>query len=253
MSFIIFAAIPIIAFLVILGITKHQKKINRAWQQAASQLGLRAHPAAFLSSRKIDGTHNGYSIKVDTWSTGGKNSTTYTRYRVRFPEPLRLGLKLTRQHFFSGITKLFGAQDIEVGDDAFDDAVVVKGFDSGRVTAFLTPSRRLRIARLLTTHHACEIDDHEVHWSARGVESNAISLVANIRHTLHAAMHLATDCTEDQSMDQALAVQNDGRLQEALDIVRSVPRHEELPDVDTQVLERIFQPRFCTTSLLAMG
>ncbi len=123
------------------------------------------------------------------------------------------------------------------GNLTFDDTVVVKGFDADRVAAFLTPSRRLRIARLLTTHHACEIGDEEILWSARGVESNAASIVANVRRTLHAAMHLATDRVEDQSLDQAIAVQSDGQLQEALDIVRSVPRREELPDVDTQVLE----------------
>lgn len=237
MDFLVFAVIPVFAFFVILAIASRQKKINQAWQEAASQLGLQLRPAAMFSARQIFGVYDGYPVIVDTWSTGGKNSKTYTRYCVQFPEPLGLGLKLTRQHFFSGVAKLFGAQDIEVGDNTFDDTVVVKGFDVGQVTAFLTPSRRLRIARLLTAHHACEIGDEGLHWSARGVESNTAALVANVRHTLRAAMHLATDRAEDETLDHAISVQSDGQLQEALDIVRSVPRRAELPDVDTQVLE----------------
>ena len=43
---------------------KAQKRINKAWQQAASELGLQARPAAFLSSRQIDGICQGHFVKV---------------------------------------------------------------------------------------------------------------------------------------------------------------------------------------------
>lgn len=49
-----------------------------------------------------------------------------TQVRVRFPNPLGLGLYVGLGQV-SGIAKFFGAQDIEVGDPAFDQAFVVRG------------------------------------------------------------------------------------------------------------------------------
>jgi hypothetical protein len=64
------------------------------------------------------------ACKVDVRILGGAQPRT--QLRVRFPNPLGIGLSLT-QGRVSGLGKFFGVQDIELGDPAFDPVFVVKG------------------------------------------------------------------------------------------------------------------------------
>jgi len=240
--FVIF--LVIIPLVIYFGIMQ-QRRVNATWKQVASRLGLRYTPAAFRSasrrtrsSRRIQGTLKGNWVRVDTHTTGRENKTTWTRYRVCYPQPLGLGLNLTRQGFFSGVTQFFfDSQDLEIGDASFDNAVVVKGADAKRIAEFLTPSRRLRIHRLLSGKHDCVVDDRGLGWSVPGLESNASTLVSNIQLGISVAQHLESARQDDQSIDKAIQAQADGRLDEALEIVRNAPREEDEIDADAQVLE----------------
>lgn len=90
----------------------------------------------------MSGRYKGYTVEVYTFTKGsGKNSSTWTRFHVNFRKSLGLGLQLKRQGFFSGIAKVFGAQDIEIGDAGFDKAIVVKGARPERVREFMTQAR----------------------------------------------------------------------------------------------------------------
>ena len=55
----------------------HTKKRNRAWSEAALQLGLSFTPGGFLQGRRLVGRVAGMQAVVDTFSRGsGKNSTS---------------------------------------------------------------------------------------------------------------------------------------------------------------------------------
>ena len=89
------------------------RKQRAKWTQAASDLGIEFVPGRFVSIGKLVGTVEGHETTVDTYTQrSGNNSQTYTRYRIGYPD-LGLGLKLSRQTTLSGITKFFGAQDVE--------------------------------------------------------------------------------------------------------------------------------------------
>jgi hypothetical protein len=63
----------------------------------------------------------------------------YARATAAFPvhgEGLRLSV--TRANPFTGLGKLFGMQDLEVGDSKFDQAVVVKGSEPEQVLRLLS-------------------------------------------------------------------------------------------------------------------
>ena len=112
----------------------HNKKTNLAWSDAARTLGLSYRPGGFMQSRRIDGQLNGLRVVVDTFTrSSGKHSTSYTRYRISFPRSLGLGLQLKREGVLSTVTKIFGAQDLQVGDASFDNAMLVKGHDARAV------------------------------------------------------------------------------------------------------------------------
>ena len=141
-----------------------------------------------MASRSLQGSVKGYRVIVNTH--GGDSGEAWTRYRVTYRKPLGLGLNLTPPHMLSGVAKFLGSQDLEIGDSSFDDAVVVKGREAKRIAAFLTPSRRRRIHRLLSEKYHCVVDDRGVEWSEEGLASNANILISNIQAGVSAAQHL---------------------------------------------------------------
>jgi hypothetical protein len=182
------------------GIATNQKA-NETWQAAARELGLRFEPGTWLGGRKIQGQYRGQWVKVDVHSTGGKNSQTFTRYQVFYPEPLGLGLRLNRQGFFSNLWQMLGGQDIQVGDGEFDADVVVKGRDPQEVIRFLTPARRARVHRLLLDLQACIIDDDKIHWQKAGLETDRTQLIATVERLCQVARSLTARPEDEPSAE----------------------------------------------------
>ena len=219
-----FVFIAIIIAIVFAISSKMAKQTDEAWSLVARQLGLHFTAGGMLGRRRLGGLLHGNGVHVDTFTRGsGKSSKTYTRYRVIYPEPLRLGLRLSRQGFFSGLASYFGAQDIEVGDAAFDSNVVVKGVDPERVIGFLTPARRLRIHRFLTSFAGGEVRDGEVYCETRGMERSASRIISILQRMSSLSSFLAGDQADDEAINRAMTIQRAGDLDEALEMVRQLP------------------------------
>lgn len=231
--FIIVVIIAVFAILIPLGI-KQSQQTNAAWSQAARQLGLHYQPSGFLQSRKITGMIQNYSITVDTYTQRSNNSsTTYTRFRLTYPS-LGLGLKLTKEGFFTGVTKIFGAQDIQVDDAAFDTDILIKGANPQRVREFLTPARRMRIHQYLRNHPNATIDDREIAWRSRGLIKQTGRLTNRIRNLVRLAWHLTGDRDDDETLGQALNAQDDGRPDEALTFLQDLTAASETKSASDQ-------------------
>jgi tetratricopeptide (TPR) repeat protein len=213
----IFLLFIIIAAVVIVVAVSQARRTDEAWSSVAQQLGLNFTPGALFRSRVMEGRLQGLAVRVDTFQRGsGKSSNTYTRFRIRYPRQLGLGLRLTKDSFFSGIGKFFGGQDIELGDAQFDADVIVKATDPEAVRRFLTPPRRLRIHRLLMAHPGVVIDDERVQWEKRGAIRDPDQLASAIRRLVRVAWHLTGDREEDAVVDRAMKAQHEGRIEEAL-------------------------------------
>jgi len=201
--FILIIFIVVVAAIVIGQATAKHTDAN--WATAASQLRLKFVPSSLMQSRRIEGTLGGHWVLVNTFTrSSGKNSTTFTRYSVNLSRPLELEIRLTRQGFFSPLMTFLGAQDIEVGDAAFDKDVVVKGRDPERIIAYLTPLRRLHIRRLMTTCQQCVIDYEKIERLERSVQRDPEEIVKIVRQLVSVANHM---CGEDaeQEGDEPIA------------------------------------------------
>ncbi len=238
MSGFIFLVIILIGTAAISVGISQAKKTNEAWASVAKKLQLVFQPGQLFSRPRISGIHKGCSVLVTTYSRGsGKSQTTYTRFRVSYPHSLDLGLRLTKQGMLSSICKMFGTQDIEVGDQAFDDAIVVKGRDPERVKEFLTLSRRMRAARFLTTYEGSCIDDLKVEWERRHVERDPDKIERMIERMASLANYMMDDRVEDRTVDKAIEARQDGRLDEALELIKAVPEEHEVDARDLRVFE----------------
>jgi hypothetical protein len=214
-GFFILFVIAIAAIVIPLAI-RSAKRTNESWASVSQDLDLRSTPAKLGQKRRISGLHHGMQVEVDTFTRRhGKSSTTYTRFHVHFPQNLRLGLQLTTEGFFSGITKAFGAQDIETGGVSFDDGVIVKGADPRRVLEFLTPTRQERIRHFLESHSGAVITDTGVLWSRRGLVRDHSQLVSCIRRIADFA-RCFTDEGEEDAAERPLLEGGTVEAQEAL-------------------------------------
>jgi hypothetical protein len=88
-------------------------------------------------------------VTLDTYTVStGKVTIVYTRMRAPYVNPDGFRFTIYRRGLFSDFAKLFGMQDIEVGDPAFDEAFIVKGTDEGRLRSlFSDPRLRELLAR----------------------------------------------------------------------------------------------------------
>ena len=236
-GFEVFAVILVVAVAIPVAIHLH-RKMNEKWAEAARRLQLMFKPGKLFSRPRISGIHKDCSVLVTTFTRGsGKSRSTYTRFRVSYPRSLDLGLRLTRQYMLFGIGKFFGAQDIEVGHEGFDDAVVVKGKDPQRVKEFLTPSRRMRAARFLTTYQGAVIDDTRVEWERSNVERDPEKIVRVLDRMASLANHMMDDRAEDATIDRAIVAREEGRLDEALEIIHEVPDEHDADALDVRAFE----------------
>jgi hypothetical protein len=218
-------------------ISNHRKKVGAAWDTAAERLGLVHDAGTLFKGRTLQGAVDDTRVEVDVYTEShGKSSTTYTRYRAYYPEPLGLGLELKPEGFFSGVAKFFGAQDLEVGDGEFDREVVVKGREGESIVAFLTPSRRVSVLRLFQVLPDSLIDDHGVRAQRKGTETDPARLAGTLRRVLNLA-NLLTASESAVPLDRAIEARRRGRLDEALQHVRELPATAEAPGAEGKLLE----------------
>jgi hypothetical protein len=117
-----------------------------------------------------NGRWNGFKVRlhVKPWTivldkhtvSDGESSTTYTRMRVPFLNPAGFRFQITRKGPLSGLAKMLGMQDIEVGDAEFDEAFIIKSNDEATVRELLAnPGIRQKIQALPGVR--LEIKDNE--------------------------------------------------------------------------------------------
>ncbi|MCZ6794171.1 MAG: tetratricopeptide repeat protein [Planctomycetota bacterium] len=226
---VVFVVILVAVVVIPLALLTSQRT-DAAWREAARRLRLHYHPSGFMKKRRISGRFAGFAVVVDTFTrSSGNSSTTYTRFRVSYPRSLGLGLRLTREGFFTGISKVFGAQDIELGAANFDAAILVKGSRPQAVRRFLTPARRVRVHRLLIGHSGAVVDDDDITWNRVGVLRDAARIVTTVRNFVRVAWHLTGDREDDRALDRALAAGDAGHVQEAVETLQEARRKLGVP------------------------
>ncbi|MCA8911415.1 MAG: hypothetical protein KDB82_06905 [Planctomycetes bacterium] len=106
----------------------HQKKVRENWLMFARKNGLQIQGST--NRPVIQGWLGQVYITLNTVVRGsGKNRTTYTQYHASVNAPMPRGLGLYKEGLFSKVGKMFGGQDVQVGDRMIDDAFIIKADD----------------------------------------------------------------------------------------------------------------------------
>jgi hypothetical protein len=179
---------------------------EEVWRQLCSEIGADFVDGGFWRGHKVVARVDEWTVTLDTYTVStGRSSVTYTRLRA--PYVNRDGFRFTiyRKTLFSGLGKLLGMQDIEVGDPFFDDQFIIKGNDEGKVRALFAHAPLRKLIQAQPAIHLTVKDDEG--WFERefpeGVDELCFQVVGVIKDvarlkslfelfalTLHCLCHL---------------------------------------------------------------
>ena len=118
---------------------------DEIWSQLSQEIGADYQKGGFFTPGKVTVTHKQWEITLDTYTVSdGKTSHTYTRLRAPYVNQDGFRFNIYRKSVFSGLGKLLGMQDIEIGDAFFDEEFIIQG----------TPEEQVR--RLLQNADICQ-------------------------------------------------------------------------------------------------
>lgn len=122
---------------------------EEVWRQLCREIGADFVKGGFWKGDRVQARVKEWTITLDTFSQGGESSTTYTRMRAPYVNKDGFRFTVYRKSVFSGLGKLLGMQDIEVGYPDFDEAFIIKGNNEDKVRELFThaPLRQLILAQ----------------------------------------------------------------------------------------------------------
>jgi hypothetical protein len=118
-----------------------EARLEPTWRRVAERLGLAYEPRGMRACGRSGEVGARFELVIHDrgWAT---------ELAATFDPPLGVGFRIAREGVLAGIGKLFGAQDIKLGDAAFDAAFVVKGKDEQRVREILVDDARAGLLEL---------------------------------------------------------------------------------------------------------
>lgn len=134
---------------------------DEIWRQLCSEIGADFVEGGFWRGSKVQARVKEWTITLDTHTVShGKSSTTYTRMRAPYVNPDEFRFTIYRKGFFSGLGKMLGMQDVEVGHQEFDDAFIIKGNSESKLRAlFANPRIRQLIEAQPSIHLEVKNDE----------------------------------------------------------------------------------------------
>ena len=173
-------AIVILAVLVcviVIAISYLQKRASQnAWGELASRLGLQYTPGNLFKFPSITGTYRTRNLTLDTFTRGtSKNRTTYTRIVMEVNNSLQRSMKVYQETVFSKVGKLLGGQDIQIGNEQFDQRYIIKGQPELDVVKMLSS---IGLQQKLLQDHTFnfELKGSVLYFEKRGIERNVDQL-----------------------------------------------------------------------------
>jgi hypothetical protein len=111
---------------------------DEVWKELADTIGAEFVGGGFWKGTKVQAHVGPWTLTLDTYvESCGDSFATITRMRAPYVNADGFRFTVYRRGLFSGIGKLLGVQNIEVGDPEFDEALVVQGNDEARVQTLL--------------------------------------------------------------------------------------------------------------------
>ena len=106
---------------------------EEVWQQLCQEIGAEFVEGGLWKGSKVQALVGPWTVTLDTHTVSSENShVTYTRMRAPYINPEGFRFTIYRKGVFSGLGKMLGMQDIEVGDPEFDEAFIIQGNNESR-------------------------------------------------------------------------------------------------------------------------
>jgi hypothetical protein len=152
------------------------------WRQFCSETGGRYIDGGFWKGGKAEAAHGQWTVTLDTYRVStGKTTVTYTRMRAPYVNPDGFRFTVYRKDIFSGLGKLLGMQDVEVGYAEFDEAFIIKGNDERKLRNLFANQR---IRELISVQPQIRFEvTHVGHsfWRGRDVPKDVDELSFHVR------------------------------------------------------------------------
>ncbi|WP_163193499.1 DUF3137 domain-containing protein [Clostridium thermarum] len=115
---------------------------SEIWQQFASEIQGNYVYGGFWKGDRVEAKAGNWVVVLDTYTVStGKSSVTYTRMRAPFVNQSNFYFKIYRSGLFSGLGKLLGMEDIEVGYEDFDQEFIIKGNSRDKLRQLFSNSK----------------------------------------------------------------------------------------------------------------
>jgi len=112
------------------------------WSQLSREIGAEYQEGGFFKESKIVLSHREWEITLDTYTVHtDKVTIVYTRMRAPYVNRDGFRFNIYRKSAFSWLGKLFGVEDIEVGEAFFDEEFIIQGEPEILVRSLLNNSR----------------------------------------------------------------------------------------------------------------
>jgi hypothetical protein len=117
------------------------------WKALATELDARYQDGGFWKGDRVVVDVAPWEIVLDTYTVHtGQVHITYTRMRAPYVNADGFRFSIHRKNIFTGVSKLLGMQDVEIGHGAFDEAFVIRGNDETKLRRlFASPELRALI------------------------------------------------------------------------------------------------------------
>ena len=154
----------------------HQKKVRQNWMMFAQKNGLQIQGST--NRPTIIGWLGPVHITLNTVVRGsGKNRTTYTQYHATINAPMPQGLVLYKEGFFSKVGKVFGGQDVEIGDPSIDQAFIIKAGDLLGAHGLLSlPPVKKALLYVVTRHPGLRVQDRQLLVEHTGMTGDLVKI-----------------------------------------------------------------------------
>jgi hypothetical protein len=136
------------------------------WQQLAEEIQADYVNNSFWVGDRVEAHVDNWIVVLDTYTVSTeKSSTTYTRMRAPFVNVDNFYFKIYRTGIFSGIGKMLGMEDINVGYEEFDEDFIIKSNSEEKVKQLFS-NEKIRFLIQDQPHISLEIKDDEGFFKA---------------------------------------------------------------------------------------
>ena len=149
------------------------KDYGPIWRQFANENNGTYLP---VSDDRVQLPYKDFTITLDTYTNytvvgGSSYEAEYTRGLVEFACHDNFKLLITQQGFIEKVGKVFGAQDIRIGEKQFDKKFMVKSNDEGKTLLVLSNNSITKLLQDIKTIRL-DITDGEGLWDEKPSEGN---------------------------------------------------------------------------------